>query len=111
MRWKLRRHSPEELEEFPRPAIYGSLLSSSKTFATPDVRKKCSGKWSAKPSIFREPGVTLPGLHIWSSFMADAAFKDFGARFMARLMGYFRTRRDAVRLLSSWQLPGIPAAL
>jgi len=59
-----------------------------------DVPEECSGKWSAKRSIFHKLSVTITGTpHSGVVSRPTLAFKILAARFMARLMGYFVARQ------------------
>jgi len=60
-------------------------------FATPDVPEEVLWQVVSEAISFPVNLVSLsPGLHILELFHGPTlAFKDFGARFMARLMGYF----------------------
>src|SRR5271157_6235692 len=60
-------------------------------FATPDVPEELLWQIVAETINFPVKLVSLsPALHILELFHGPTlAFKDFGARFMARLMGYF----------------------
>src|SRR3989442_1033329 len=62
-----------------------------KPFATPDVPEEVLWQVVSEAINFPVKLVSLsPGLHILELFHGPTlAFKDFGARFMARLMGYF----------------------
>jgi threonine synthase len=62
-----------------------------KQFATPDVPEEVLWQVVSEAINFPVKLVSLsPGLHILELFHGPTlAFKDFGARFMARLMGYF----------------------
>jgi threonine synthase len=62
-----------------------------KPFATPDVPEEVLWQIVSEAINFPVKLVSLsPGLHILELFHGPTlAFKDFGARFMARLMGYF----------------------
>jgi threonine synthase len=88
---EIARHSPEELEEFRRLPFTEVCFRVVRPFATPDVPEEVL--WQAVSEAINFPVnlVSLsPGLHILELFHGPTlAFKDFGARFMARLMGYF----------------------
>src|SRR3982074_2661750 len=88
---EIARHSPEELEEFRGLPFTEVCFRVARPFATPDVPEE--GLWQVVSAGTNFP-VNLvwlaPGLHMWELFHGPTlAFKDFGARFMARLMGYF----------------------
>ena len=88
---EIARHSPEELEEFRRLPFTEVCFRVVKPFATPDVPEEVMWQIVSEAINFPVKLVSLsPGLHILELFHGPTlAFKDFGARFMARLMGYF----------------------
>jgi threonine synthase len=88
---EIARHSPEELEEFRRLPFTEVCFRVVKPFATPDVPEEVLWQVVAEAINFPVKMVSLsPALHILELFHGPTlAFKDFGARFMARLMGYF----------------------
>src|SRR5579859_6739548 len=88
---EIARHSPEELEEFRRLPFTEVCFRVVRPFATPDVPEEMLWQIVAESINFPVKLVSLsPGLHILELFHGPTlAFKDFGARFMARLMGYF----------------------
>ncbi len=88
---EIARHSPEELEEFRRLPFTEVCFRIAKPFATPDVPEEVLWQVVSEAINFPVNLVSLsPGLHILELFHGPTlAFKDFGARFMARLMGYF----------------------
>src|SRR2546428_1428379 len=88
---EIARHSPEELEEFRRLPFTEVCFRVVKPFATPDVPEEVLWQVVSEAINFPVKLVSLsPGLHILELFHGPTlAFKDFGARFMARLMGYF----------------------
>ncbi len=88
---EIARHSPEELEEFRRLPFTEVCFRVVKPFATPDVPEEVLWQLVSEAINFPVKLVSLsPGLHILELFHGPTlAFKDFGARFMARLMGYF----------------------
>ena len=88
---EIARHSPEELEEFRRLPFTEVCLRVARPFATPDVPEEVLWQIVSEAINFPVKLVSLsPGLHILELFHGPTlAFKDFGARFMARLMGYF----------------------
>jgi len=88
---EIARHSPEELEEFRRLPFTEVCFRVAKPFATPDVPEEVLWQVVSEAINFPVNLVSLsPGLHILELFHGPTlAFKDFGARFMARLMGYF----------------------
>jgi threonine synthase len=88
---EIARHSPEELEEFRRLPFTEVCFRVVRPFATPDVPEEVLWQMVSEAINFPVNLVSLsPGLHILELFHGPTlAFKDFGARFMARLMGYF----------------------
>ncbi len=88
---EIARHSPEELEQFRRLPFTEVCFRVAKPFATPDVPDEVLWQVVSEAINFPVNLVSLsPGLHILELFHGPTlAFKDFGARFMARLMGYF----------------------
>ena len=88
---ELARRSPEELEEFRALPFTEVCFRVVKPFATPDVPEDMLWQTVSEAINFPVKMVSLsPGLHILELFHGPTlAFKDFGARFMARLMGYF----------------------
>src|SRR6184192_1775380 len=88
---EIARHSAEELEEFRRLPFTEVCFRVVKPFATPDVPEEVLWQIVSEAINFPVRLVSLsPGLHILELFHGPTlAFKDFGARFMARLMGYF----------------------
>jgi threonine synthase len=91
MPMEIARHSPAELEEFRRLPFTEVCFRVVKPFATPDVPEEVMWQIVSEAINFPVKLVSLsPGLHILELFHGPTlAFKDFGARFMARLMGYF----------------------
>jgi len=88
---EIARHSPAELEEFRRLPFTEVCFRVARPFATPDVPEEVLWQVVSEAINFPVKLVSLsPGLHILELFHGPTlAFKDFGARFMARLMGYF----------------------
>jgi threonine synthase len=88
---EIARHSPEELEEFRALPFTEVCFRVVRPFATPDVPEEVLWQVVSEAINFPVKLVSLsPGLHILELFHGPTlAFKDFGARFMARLMGYF----------------------
>ncbi len=88
---EIARRSPEELEEFRRLPFTEVCFRVVRPFATPDVPEEVLCQVVSEAINFPVKLVSLsPGLHILELFHGPTlAFKDFGARFMARLMGYF----------------------
>jgi len=88
---EIARHSPEELEGFRGLPLTEVCFRVVRPFATPDVPEEVLWQVVSEAINFPVKLVSLsPGLHILELFHGPTlAFKDFGARFMARLMGYF----------------------
>ena len=88
---EIARHTAEELEEFRRLPFTEVCFRVVKPFATPDVPEEVLWQVVSEAINFPVNLISLsPGLHILELFHGPTlAFKDFGARFMARLMGYF----------------------
>ncbi len=88
---EIARHSPKELEEFRGLPFTEVCFRVVRPFATPDVPEEVLWQIVSEAINFPVKLVSLsPGLHILELFHGPTlAFKDFGARFMARLMGYF----------------------
>jgi threonine synthase len=93
---EIARRSPEELEEFRALPFTEVCFRVVKPFATPDVPEDVLWPIVSEAINFPVKLVSLsPGLHILELFHGPTlAFKDFGARFMARLMGYFVRGED-----------------
>src|SRR6266403_1982636 len=93
---EIARHSPEELEEFRSLPFTEVCFRVVRPFATPDVPEEVLWQIVSEAISFPVKLVSLsPGLHILELFHGPTlAFKDFGARFMARLMGYFVRDED-----------------
>ena len=88
---EIARHSPAVLEEFRGLPFTEVCFRVARPFATPDVPEEVLWQIVSEAINFPVNLVSLsPGLHILELFHGPTlAFKDFGARFMARLMGYF----------------------
>jgi threonine synthase len=88
---EIARHSAEELEVFRGLPFTEVCFRVVRPFATPDVPEEVLWQIVSEAINFPVKMVSLsPGLHILELFHGPTlAFKDFGARFMARLMGYF----------------------
>jgi threonine synthase len=88
---EIARHSPGELEEFRGLPFTEVCFRVVRPFSTPDVPEEVLWQVVSEAINFPVKLVSLsPGLHILELFHGPTlAFKDFGARFMARLMGYF----------------------
>jgi threonine synthase len=97
---EIARHSPEELEEFRRLPFTEVCFRVARPFATPDMPEEVLWQVVSEAINFPVKLVSLsPGLHVLELFHGPTlAFKDFGARFMARLMGYYV--RGETRLLT-----------
>ncbi len=88
---EIARRSPEELEEFRRLPFTEVCFRVVKPFAGPEVPEEILWQVVSEAINFPVKLISLsPALHILELFHGPTlAFKDFGARFMARLMGYF----------------------
>ena len=88
---EIARRSPEELEEFRRFPFTEVCFRLVKPFAGPEVPEEILWQVVSEAISFPVKLISLsPALHILELFHGPTlAFKDFGARFMARLMGYF----------------------
>jgi threonine synthase len=88
---EIARRSPEELEEFRRLPFTEVCFRVVRPFAGAEVPEEILWQVVSEAINFPVQLVSLsPGLHILELFHGPTlAFKDFGARFMARLMGYF----------------------
>ena len=88
---EIARHSAGELEEFRSLPFTEVCFRVVRPFATPDVPEEILWQIVSEAINFPVKLISLsPGLHILELFHGPTlAFKDFGARFMARLMGYF----------------------
>src|SRR5260370_35500436 len=97
---EIARHSSEDMEEFRRLLFTEVCFRVVRPFATADVPEEVLWQVVSEAITFPVKLVSLsPGLHILELFHGPTlAFKDFGARFMARLMGYFV--RGETRLLT-----------
>ena len=84
-------HSPEELEEFRRLPFTEVCYRVVRRFTGSEVPEEVLWQIVSEAINFPVRLVSLsPGLHILELFHGPTlAFKDFGARFMARLMAYF----------------------
>jgi threonine synthase len=97
---EIARRSPEELEEFRRLPFTEVCFRVVKPFAGPEVPEEVLWEMVSEAINFPVNLISLtPALHILELFHGPTlAFKDFGARFMARLLGYFV--RDETRPLT-----------
>src|SRR4029077_16409130 len=91
---EIARHSREELEEFRGLPFTEVCFRVVRPFATPDVPDEVLWQIVSEAISFPVKLVSLSaGLHILELFHGPTlAFKDFGARFMARLNGCFVLR-------------------
>jgi threonine synthase len=96
---EIMRHSPQELDEFRRLPFSEVCFRVVLPFAGSEVPKEDLWQIVSEAVNFPIKLVSLsPGLHILELFHGPTlAFKDFGARFMARLMGYF-VKQESKRL-------------
>ena len=87
---EIARHSPEELEEFRRLPFTEVCYRVVRPFAGAEVPDEMLWQIVSESINFPVKLVSLsPGMHILELFHGPTlAFKDFGARFMARLMAY-----------------------
>jgi threonine synthase len=88
---EIARRSPEELEEFRRLPFTEVCFRVVRPFAGPELPEEVLWQVVSETINFPVKLVSLsPALHVLELFHGPTlAFKDFGARFMARLMGYF----------------------
>ena len=88
---EIARRSPEELEEFRRLPFTEVCFRVVKPFAGAEVPEEVLWEVVSEAINFPVNLISLtPALHILELFHGPTlAFKDFGARFMARLLGYF----------------------
>jgi len=108
---EIARRSPEELEEFRRLPFTEVCFRIVKPFVGPEVPEEILWQVVSEAINFPVKLISLsPALHVLELFHGPTlAFKDFGARFMARLMGYFvrsETRTLTVLVATSGVLPG-----
>src|SRR3981189_3697130 len=99
---EIARRSPEELEEFRRLPFTEVCFRIVKPFAGPEVPEEILWQVVSEAINFPVKLISLsPALHVLELFHGPTlAFKDFGARFMARLMGYFvRSETRALTVL------------
>jgi threonine synthase len=97
---EIARRSPEELEQFRRLPFTEVCFRVAKPFAGAEVPEEILWQVVSEAISFPVNLISLtPALHILELFHGPTlAFKDFGARFMARLLGYFV--RDETRPLT-----------
>jgi threonine synthase len=88
---EIARRSPRELEEFRGLPFTDVCFRVVRPFAGAEVPEEVMWQVVSEAINFPVKLVSLsPGLHVLELFHGPTlAFKDFGARFMARLMGYF----------------------
>jgi threonine synthase len=88
---EIARRSPGELEEFRRLPFTEVCFRVVRPFAGPELPEEVMWQIVSEAINFPVKLVSLsPALHILELFHGPTlAFKDFGARFMARLMGHF----------------------
>src|ERR1700687_5981893 len=88
---EIARRTPQELEEFRRLPFTEVCFRVARPFVGPELPEEVLWQIVSEAINFPVQLVSLsPGLHILELFHGPTlAFKDFGARFMARLMGYF----------------------
>src|SRR5271154_4860997 len=88
---EIARHSPQELEDFRGLPFTEVCYRVARPFAGAELPE--DGLWQIVSESINFPVklVSLsPALHVLELFHGPTlAFKDFGARFMARLLGYF----------------------
>jgi threonine synthase len=97
---EIARRSHEELEEFRRLPFTEVCFRAVKPFAGAEVPEEVLWQVVSEAISFPVNLISLtPALHVLELFHGPTlAFKDFGARFMARLLGYFV--RDETRPLT-----------
>jgi threonine synthase len=88
---EIARRSPQELEEFRSLPFTEVCFRVVKPFAGAEVPKEVLWQVVSEAINFPVKLISLsPALHILELFHGPTlAFKDFGARFMARLLAYF----------------------
>src|SRR6202171_5973081 len=97
---EIARRTPQELEEFRRLPFTEVCFRVARPFVGPELPEEVLWQVVSQAINFPVQLVSLsPGLHILELFHGPTlSFKYFGARFMARLMGYFV--RDETRQLT-----------
>ncbi|GAC1617417.1 MAG: threonine synthase [Candidatus Acidiferrum sp.] len=103
---EIARRTPEELKEFRRLPFTEVCFRVARPFAGAELPEEVLWQTVSEAINFPVQLVSLsPGLHMLELFHGPTlAFKDFGARFMARLMGYFvrcETRQLTVLVATS----------
>jgi threonine synthase len=88
---EIARHSPEQIHEFRTLPEAETNVRVLQPFVSPELPEEVLRQITAEAIDFPAKVVSLtPDLHILELFHGPTlAFKDFGARFLARLMGYF----------------------
>jgi len=88
---EIARHSPQELEEFRGLPFTEVCYRVVRPFAGAELPEEVLWQIVSESINFPVKLVSLsPGLHVLELFHGPTlAFKDFGARFMARLLGHF----------------------
>jgi len=90
---EIARHTPEELEEFRRlPFTEVCFRRGAAVCHAGRAGKKCCGSPSPRHQFSRKAGFAFgPRCTFWNLFHGGPHWhsRDFGARFTARLMGYF----------------------
>jgi len=88
---EIARHSPQELEDFRGLPFTEVCYRVVRPFAGAELPEDVLWQIVSESINFPVKLVSLsPGLHVLELFHGPTlAFKDFGARFMARLLGYF----------------------
>jgi threonine synthase len=88
---EIARHSAEELQEFRGLPFTEVCFRVARPFAGAELPEEMLWQIVSESINFPVKLVSLtPGLHVLELFHGPTlAFKDFGARFMARLLGYF----------------------
>ena len=96
---EIARHSPQELEDFRGLPFTEVCFRVVRPFAGAELPEEVLWQIVSESINFPVKLVSLsPGLHVLELFHGPTlAFKDFGARFMARLLGYF-VRGEAKQL-------------
>jgi threonine synthase len=96
---EIARHSPEELEDFRGLPFTEVCFRVVRPFAGVELPEDVLWQIVSESINFPVKLVSLsPALHVLELFHGPTlAFKDFGARFMARLLGYF-VRGEAKQL-------------
>ena len=88
---EIARHSPQELEDFRGLPLTEVCYRVVRPFTGAELPEEVLWQIVSESINFPVKLVSLsPGLHVLELFHGPTlAFKDFGARFMARLLGYF----------------------